>query len=205
MKKHSTPSGPNVSEPAAPSGSFGLRRFIGVRLVPLLLLLFLVWHFQRINYGSRETKQAIGTASLLMVAGCAARRNHARMPYGDSGRTQFESYCAACHLSHGLGMMGEAPPLEGSSWVVGPENRLIKIVLHGLRGTIEVRDKTYNQEMPGFGEILTDAELASLLSFVRKRFGGASTPILPATVSRVRAATRNRTDYWTVDELLGKP
>ncbi len=144
-------------------------------------------------------------ASLLAVAGCAASRNHARMPYGDSGRTQFESYCAACHLSHGPGMMGEAPPLEGSSWVVRPENRMIKIVLQGLRGTIEVHDKTYNQEMPGFGEILTDAEIASLLSFVRKRSGGASTPILPATVSRVRAATRNRTDYWTVDELLREP
>jgi len=115
------------------------------------------------------------------------------------------SYCAACHLSEGPGMMGEAPPLEGSSRVVGPENRLIKIVLHGLRGTIEVRGKTYNQEMPGFGQILTDDEIASLLSFVRKRFGGTNTPILPATVQRVRAAAGNRTDYWTVDELFKDP
>lgn len=101
--------------------------------------------------------------------------------------------------------MGEAPPLEGSSWVAGPENRVIKIVLHGLRGTIEVRSKTYNQEMPGFGPILTDADIASLLSYVRTRFGGASKPISAADVSLIRASNRDRMDYWTVDELLKEP
>lgn len=95
--------------------------------------------------------------------------------------------------------MGEAPPLEGSPWVAGPEDRLIKIVLHGLHGAIEVRGKTYNQEMPGFGQTLTDAEIASLLSFVRKRFGGG--PVSEEAVRRVRAATRNRTGYWTAEEL----
>jgi mono/diheme cytochrome c family protein len=102
-------------------------------------------------------------------------------------------------------MMGEAPPLEGSSWVAGPESRVIKIVLHGLRGTIEVRSQTYNQEMPGFGPILTDADIASLLSYVRRRFGGASTPISEAAVGLIRSANRGRMDYWTVDELLKEP
>ena len=101
-------------------------------------------------------------------------------------------------------MMGENPPLEGSSWVAGPENILIKIVLHGLHGTIEVRGKTYNQEMPGFGPILTDADIASLLTYVRSRFGGAA-PISTATVSRIRAANGSRKNYWTIDELLKDP
>jgi mono/diheme cytochrome c family protein len=102
-------------------------------------------------------------------------------------------------------MMGEAPPLEGSAWVAGPENRVIKIVLHGLRGPIEVRSKTYNQEMPGFGPILTDADIASLLSYVRRRYGGASAPTSEAAVSQIRAANRSRTGYWTVDELIKEP
>ena len=102
-------------------------------------------------------------------------------------------------------MMGEAPPLEVSSWVAGPENRIIKIVLHGLRGRIEVRGKLYNQEMPSFGPILTDADIASLLSYVRRRFGGASTPVSESAVSLIRDANRGRTDYWTVEELLKEP
>ena len=101
--------------------------------------------------------------------------------------------------------MGEAPPLEGSSWVAGPENRIIKIVLHGLRGRIEVRGKLYNQEMPSFGPILNDSEIASLLSYVRTRFGGASTPVSESAVSLIRDANRGRTDYWTVEELLKEP
>jgi mono/diheme cytochrome c family protein len=99
-------------------------------------------------------------------------------------------------------MRGEAPPLEGSAWVAGPENRVIKIVLHGLHGSIEVRGQTYNQEMPGFAPILTDADIASLLSYARKRFGGATTPVSEAAVSTIRAANRGRTSYWTVDELI---
>lgn len=99
-------------------------------------------------------------------------------------------------------MRGEAPPLEASSWVSGPEDRLIKIVLHGVRGRIEVAAKQYNQEMPGFGAILSDADIAALVSHVRARFGGASTPVSPSTVSSIRAAYPQRTDYWTVDELL---
>ena len=147
----------------------------------------------------------IGLGLFWLLVGCGVRREQAvRMPASEPGRAQFESYCAACHDYDGQGI-GQAPPLEASSWVMGPEKRLIRIALHGVRGTIEVGGKTYNREMPGFGQILSDAEVASLLSYVRRRFGGTSEPITPGAVSRVRAASQNRTDYWTVKELLEEP
>lgn len=141
----------------------------------------------------------------LLLAACGAHATRARLPQAEPGASQFQSYCAACHLGAGPGMIGEAPPLEGSPWVAGPEDRLIKIVLHGLHGPVDIGGRTYNQEMPGFGQTLTDADIASLLSFVRKRFGGAATPVLPATVRQVRAATSNRTGYWTAAELRQGP
>src|SRR5215469_17837880 len=104
----------------------------------------------------------LSLASLL--AGCAHRQNLAPLSTADPGRVRFETYCAGCHLDEGPWMRGEAPPLDGSAWVAGPENRVIKIVLHGLHGTIDVSGKTYNQEMPGFAPILTDADIATLLS-----------------------------------------
>ncbi len=140
-----------------------------------------------------------------LLVGCTHAQSHARIPDADPERTRFETYCAGCHLNEGPFMMGEAPPLEGSSWVAGPENRVIRIVLHGLRGPIEVRGKTYNQEMPGFGSVLTDADIASLLSYVRKRFGAASTPVSEAAVRLIREANRDRTDYWTVGEMMKEP
>jgi mono/diheme cytochrome c family protein len=89
--------------------------------------------------------------------------------------------------------------------VAGPESRAIKIVLHGLRGPIEVSGKTYNQEMPSFGPVLSDADIASLLSYARKRFGGMDTPVSDAAVALIRAANRGRKHFWTGAELLKEP
>jgi mono/diheme cytochrome c family protein len=140
-----------------------------------------------------------------MLAGCAHSRTQARAPELDLGRTRFETYCAGCHLNEGPFMRGEAPPLEDSSWVRGPEGRIIRIALHGLRGPIEVTGKAYNQEMPGFAPVLTDTDIASLLSYARKRFGGVDSPVLPATVASIRDANRDRKSLWTADELLKVP
>jgi mono/diheme cytochrome c family protein len=92
--------------------------------------------------------------------------------------------------------------LVGSSWITGPQDRLIRILLHGVRGPIEVAGRSYNREMPGFGQVLSDTEAASLASFVRQSFGGAATAVEAAEVSRIRAADGQRTAPWTVDELL---
>ena len=145
----------------------------------------------------------IGFGLLLLLAGCVTRQPQAQAPKpaADRGAVHFQGYCAACHQYDGQGM-GSAPRLAGVSWVTGPPERLIKIVLHGLRGPMVVEGKTYDLEMPGFGQVLPDADLAALLSYVRRRFGGPAEPIRPEAVGRVRAAHPGRTEYWTVEELL---
>ena len=118
------------------------------------------------------------------------------------GDTAFKNYCAPCHLADGQGVEGVGPPLANSSWVGGPESRVIRIVLHGLRGPIEVGEKTYNREMLAFGPILSDEEIADVLTFARGRFGAGAAPITPAAVKRVRRESGARSEYWTVEELL---
>ncbi len=86
-----------------------------------------------------------------------------------------------------------------------PEGLVIRIVLHGLRGPIEVAGKAYNQEMPGFGPVLSDSDIALLLSYARKRFGGVDTPVSAEAVASIRAAHRDRKAFWTADELLKVP
>ena len=143
-------------------------------------------------------------AVCLVLVGCSHRPLQTRPPGAEPGSAHFQSYCAACHQYDGQGG-GEAPPLDDSPWVTGPQERIIKIVLHGVRGKMEVHGKTYNREMPGFGAILSDGDIASLLSYVRKRFGGPSEPITRKAVSRVRTLNQDRTEYWSVDELLMEP
>ena len=122
-----------------------------------------------------------------------------------AGEMRFAQYCAACHQLGGQGTEGRVPPLDGSPWVSGSEQRLIRIVLSGLRGPIEIAGETYNLEMPAFGTLFKDEEVADLLSFVRQQYGAPSSPITSAKVSDVRDATRDRIGYWTVAELLEVP
>jgi mono/diheme cytochrome c family protein len=56
--------------------------------------------------------------------------------------------------------------------------------------------------MPPIGSTLNDEQLASVLTYVRREWGQAGTPVDPATVSSVRALTADRTRPWTNDELM---
>jgi mono/diheme cytochrome c family protein len=110
----------------------------------------------------------------------------------------------ACHQATGQGLPGAFPPLADSEWVLGPEQRLIRIVLHGLGGEIEVIGATYNGIMPAFGPSTlswSDDEIAAVLSYVRQEWGNAADPVSPETVAAVRAETADRTTAWTVAEL----
>lgn len=118
------------------------------------------------------------------------------------GEKTFRDYCAACHRYDGQDV-GEAPPLHASPWVDGDAEPLIKIVLHGVRGRIELQGKVYDREMPGFGSILADKEVADLLSFIRTTFHEAGKPVSAEDVRRIRERNAGRSEYWRVEELRG--
>ncbi len=151
-------------------------------------------------------------AVLALVAGCGTQRNVSVQPTAvaaaadlELGRKHFAVYCAACHQADGSGTWGGPPPLMDSPWIRGPETRVIRIVLNGLKGPIEIKGKTYNLEMPGFGTMIDDVKMATLLTYARNQFGGLDEPLRPEVVNRVRAATKDRTGYWTAPELLEIP
>jgi mono/diheme cytochrome c family protein len=122
------------------------------------------------------------------------------------GQALYIGVCGACHQLHGKGQEGLAPPLVNSEWVLGSQQRLIRIVLHGLGGPIHVRGKeyTYSMEMPGLA-VLDDEQIAGLLTYVRREWGHAARPVDPATVAEVRLQTEGRETTWTEAELLQIP
>ena len=120
---------------------------------------------------------------------------------------QRESHCATCHLTHGKGNANVYPPLANSPWVLGDKDRLIKMTLHGVWGKMKVNGKTYDPArgvppMTAFRSLLKDDELASVLTFVRNTWGNEASPITAADVKRVRKETKDRTTFWTPDDLL---
>ncbi|MDO8542141.1 MAG: c-type cytochrome [Opitutaceae bacterium] len=119
----------------------------------------------------------------------------------DTGKTLFGAICAACHQGTGRGAEGLAPPLVDSEWVLGPAERLTRIVLHGVRGPIRVAGRTHTGDMPAFGG-LDDNQLASILTYVRREWGHGAAPIAPAQVKATRAATAGHRDAWSPEELM---
>lgn len=122
----------------------------------------------------------------------------------DAGKAMYEATCLACHQAHGMGQIGLAPPLVGSEWVAGPESRIIRIVLNGLRGPIKVKGETFELDMPTLG-VLDDEQIAAALTYVRREWGHGYEPVTPEAVKKVREATASREDAWTMLELLKVP
>ena len=120
------------------------------------------------------------------------------------GRELYAEQCYACHQTDGKGMAGLAPPLRGSEWVLGPEERLVRIALHGVLGPIEVAGETYEMApMPGHAQ-LPDRDIAALLTYVRRAWDHEVEPVAPATVARIRAAEAGH-GSWTAESLKGVP
>jgi mono/diheme cytochrome c family protein/glucose/arabinose dehydrogenase len=119
----------------------------------------------------------------------------------EAGKEIYVVSCMACHQPQGQGQEGLAPPIADSEWTLGSQERLIRIVLQGVRGPITVNGKIYELDMPGMG-VLDDEQIASVLTYIRREWGHTASPVEPATVSRIRAATAGRAEAWTEEELL---
>ena len=117
----------------------------------------------------------------------------------ETGKTVFSAICAACHQANGRGLDGLAPPLVDSEWVLGSPERLIRVVLHGLRGQISVLGRVHMGDMPAFGA-LDDTQISSVLTYVRREWGHNAAAVEPEHVKAIRAATAGRTDAWTEGE-----
>lgn len=112
-------------------------------------------------------------------------------PVSGSGQELFQRYCATCHQPDANGVEGAFPPLRQTEWVLGDKGRIIRLVLYGMQGPIEVKGVSYNNVMTPHG-FLTDEQVASVLTYVRSNFGNDADAVLADEVTRVRAAEGER-------------
>jgi mono/diheme cytochrome c family protein len=122
------------------------------------------------------------------------------------GKQAYQT-CVACHQTTGLGVAGAFPPLAGSEWVTGNEERLIRVLLHGLNGEIQVKGNTYNGNMPAFGKVpgggynWNAEKIAQVLSYIRHEWGNNASFITTEKVAEVLKTESARAKQWTQTEL----
>lgn len=84
-------------------------------------------------------------------------------------------------------MEGAFPTLHQTEWTEGDKGRLIRLVLFGMQGPIEIKGASYNNVMTPHG-FLTDEQVAAVLTFVRSNFDNEADAVTAEEVARVRAA-----------------
>jgi mono/diheme cytochrome c family protein len=113
------------------------------------------------------------------------------------GQQKFQAICASCHQPSGQGNPGQnIPPLDGSEWVAGDKAssaRLSRIVLYGLSGPVQVKDRIYTGVMPNQGNVFKDYEIASVLTYIRNSWSNkADAGKPPAITAAVVRAARDK-------------
>jgi len=122
-------------------------------------------------------------------------------PAADPGRQAYQ-YCIACHGPDGKGIQAEglrmAPSLYDSSLLKGNFPELLTAVI--LKGIVK-EDAKFVQAMLPHEEILKDDQIAALIGYLTKEFGGKPRTVTGAEVLKWRGEIASRTSPWKRGEV----
>jgi mono/diheme cytochrome c family protein len=172
-------------------------------LTIVLALFWGGWYLGR--YGgefSTATHIALGDQRQASIAGAAAGAVAAAAANPvEQGERIYLHNCQGCHQQNGQGVPGAFPPLVGAEWVTGSPETLVRILLQGLAGPVQVAGATYNGAMPAWKDVLKDEEIAAVATYLRQWKPNAAAPVSGEQVASLRQATASRTAAWTAAEL----
>ena len=129
----------------------------------------------------------------LKYIGAAAAAARDEQQLFAAGKEIYGTLCAMCHQADGRGREKIAPSLVGSPLALGPPAVVVRIMLHGKRGPANV--------MPALGSLMTDEQIAAVLTYIRREWGQTAAAIASAEVKTIRASTTGRARPWTAEEL----
>lgn len=111
-----------------------------------------------------------------------------------AGAEIYKNICLGCHQEDGAGKDKIGASLLASAYVANADPAAsIRILLSGKEGPIGL--------MPPIGPAMTDEQIASVLTYVRRAWGNTAPAVDPLNVMEVRGLTRARNKPWTDQEL----
>ncbi|HEX3456590.1 MAG TPA: c-type cytochrome [Candidatus Baltobacteraceae bacterium] len=111
----------------------------------------------------------------------------ARAPVALSGEALFAAHCATCHQPSGGGT-DAFPPLAGNPVVAAANpGTMIAVIVNGRTGPLTVNGKTYNGQMPTWKGQLSNADIASVATYVRSSWGNGASAVTEQEVAAAGA------------------
>jgi len=109
--------------------------------------------------------------------------------FEQTGSQVYYEYCVSCHAYDGSGHSKAMPSLAGNPIVLDPDpSSLINLTLNGsLRVIVDDRPETF--DMPYFRGLLTDEEIADVVTYMRNAWGHSESVVSTEQVTEIRDAT----------------
>ena len=131
-----------------------------------------------------DAYELLDLSTLTEEESLAKRMEIGEFVYKKGGRKGLA--CLTCHQANGQGLKGAFPPLVGQQEHMGDCAKHAKTILDGLQGEMVVDGVTYNGVMVPQRELLTDLEIASVMTYERLSWGNDYGACLPSDVAAVR-------------------
>jgi mono/diheme cytochrome c family protein len=126
--------------------------------------------------------------SLAAAEGSAPSPLAATEPRMVAGQAIYKDTCAGCHTDAGTGFPGLFARLAGSHAVQSDDpTTLIRVVVAGSQG-VGTSGAPTSPAMPSFSWRLNDAQVASVLTYIRNAWGNAAAPVSASQVGAVKTS-----------------
>ncbi len=133
----------------------------------------------RVSSGHFDARSPIGLKSVR-----ALDTGNVELP----GAGVYQSFCARCHKTNGMGETLRYPRLAGNPVVLSASaDSLVRLLIEGGEAP-HTQTGPEPDKMPPFAGKLTDLEMARVLTFVRVAWGNDASPVTSRDVGRVRRA-----------------
>jgi mono/diheme cytochrome c family protein len=125
--------------------------------------------------------------SIVLLIALSSQSFDQATPQADikKGQVVYETYCISCHMEDGNGVPSAFPSLVKTG-NLADKNRLVKIVLQGVRGPIVVKGEKYDAEMASI--TLTDQEVAEVINYIRNSWGNKASLMNASEVAIAKKA-----------------
>lgn len=117
----------------------------------------------------------------------AVAQTYAPVGADTPGGKIYAAVCAACHMPNGSGVPAMQPALTANAIVAGDTDRLINVILKGPVAVLPADREKFSNVMPPFAAVYDDAEVASLINYLRANFAPSAPKVTPAQVATQRA------------------
>ncbi|WP_321921135.1 c-type cytochrome [Paraburkholderia guartelaensis] len=111
-------------------------------------------------------------------------------PANDAGARVYTAYCMHCHGTDGRGFAPMFAPLAGNPNVLEKDaSSLINVTLNGT-GDLVIQGMPAPYPMPAYADVLSDKQIADVLTFVRAGWNNKAGSVGAAEVAKMRTNTQ---------------